>query len=1035
MTAIGYNIPLVRGACELHPDVYAMNRTEQVEHLPDFQTVDAAFAAAFFAKNHVTAGMADFLRGTLKRISGQSPQAVFELKQAMGGGKTHNLIALGLLARHPQMLAGLPSEIGEGIVVPQTRIAAINGRNIDHERYLWGDIANQLGADDAFRKFWVDGPRRVNESDWLALIGDQPTIILLDELPPYFAQAHTQVVGQGTLLDILKFNMANLFSAAMKARHCAVVIASLDAAYGEARAILGGQLNDLQQEARRGAKTITPVDLNTGEIYQILRKRLFTRLPEPEIVDQVTQAYASALNEAVRAKALPKGADQIADEIEESYPFHPSYKNILALFKENEKFRQTRGLIEFSANLLRGVWASDQEIFLVGVEHLDISDRATRDQLKEIERTLEAAMASDVFDGNGSAHAQEIDAEAGQKAASMIAKLLFVTSLSDNTDGVRGLSRDHLVEYLTGPGKSPSIFVEAFDTLRARCWYLHSRDGDRWYFSDVANIRKQIEDKVGRVSQDLVDTEMRRRLSEIFAPSSKLAYQELLVLPEIREVILTAQKRVCLVLSPDAKAPPETAKRFFDDQVLKNSFCVVSGDGTRMGNLEEHARRLLAIEAVRVITSASPRHQADLEAERTAAQNGFHATAMTLFNTVWYPSGGDLKSARLDFAPHQEKGHIKGEAAIEDALKGAGARKLVIPGDDGHDMLIMRAEDMLFPANQSKARWSDMMERAAQNARWLWLPPKVMDATKAAALTSGRWAEIDGYVDKNPPAPKPTVVISGTRFDPRTGETEIELMVSNAGREPKIYVSETEDVFGAGETVQGTRWTTMKSVLWFGVQHGENPDEMSEVRRWVGELQITHDRQTVGDRYMVELDVKPAGEIRWNTAGVNEKQGAVYVPGERIELPAHERTTLYLYASNGAAESKRSFTFEAMGVQRELREDAPAEVEKDFQFANATEVAKALRSGREEPETTFYGVQLRVGAGDAGSALRLGASAAIDAAGIDGLIAALREVSGGEDADLTLRASRIHFPTGFALRDFAEMTGIDIAPDEIEQEL
>jgi hypothetical protein len=36
---------------------------------------------------------------------------------------------------------------------------------------------------------------------------------------------------------------------------------------------------------------------------------------------------------------------KIADEIAASYPFHPSFKHILALFKENERFRQTRGLM------------------------------------------------------------------------------------------------------------------------------------------------------------------------------------------------------------------------------------------------------------------------------------------------------------------------------------------------------------------------------------------------------------------------------------------------------------------------------------------------------------------------------------------------------------------------------------------------------------------------------------------------------------------------------------------------------------------
>jgi hypothetical protein len=81
-----------------------------------------------------------------------------------------------------------------------------------------------------------------------------------------------------------------------------VVVASLDAAYDDARRILGGQLADLQKETSRGAKSITPVDLNTGEIYDILRKRLFTKLPDPNgaEVERVSQAYLGSLRDRGR---------------------------------------------------------------------------------------------------------------------------------------------------------------------------------------------------------------------------------------------------------------------------------------------------------------------------------------------------------------------------------------------------------------------------------------------------------------------------------------------------------------------------------------------------------------------------------------------------------------------------------------------------------------------------------------------------------------------------------------------------------------
>lgn len=77
----------------------------------------------------MTSGMSEFLRGALKRLAGQSQQAVFELRQAMGGGKTHNMIALGLLARFPELRDQLPDTITAGISDEPAVIATVNGRD------------------------------------------------------------------------------------------------------------------------------------------------------------------------------------------------------------------------------------------------------------------------------------------------------------------------------------------------------------------------------------------------------------------------------------------------------------------------------------------------------------------------------------------------------------------------------------------------------------------------------------------------------------------------------------------------------------------------------------------------------------------------------------------------------------------------------------------------------------------------------------------------------------------------------------------
>ena len=89
----------VRDACVPHKTVFADSKGDQIEDLGRLLQ-DAGDGADFFAKNFITAGMSQLFELGLRRLAGKSDQAVFELTQAMGGGKTHTMIALGLVARN-----------------------------------------------------------------------------------------------------------------------------------------------------------------------------------------------------------------------------------------------------------------------------------------------------------------------------------------------------------------------------------------------------------------------------------------------------------------------------------------------------------------------------------------------------------------------------------------------------------------------------------------------------------------------------------------------------------------------------------------------------------------------------------------------------------------------------------------------------------------------------------------------------------------------------------------------------------------------
>lgn len=120
-------IKTVKQACRFNAGIHDYRMSQGIENLAEL-IGDEGDGREFFSRNFVTHGMAQLFREGLLRLSGKSDQAVFELTQAMGGGKTHMMIALGLLARHPHLRHEvLPADLKERIDFGQARIAAFNG--------------------------------------------------------------------------------------------------------------------------------------------------------------------------------------------------------------------------------------------------------------------------------------------------------------------------------------------------------------------------------------------------------------------------------------------------------------------------------------------------------------------------------------------------------------------------------------------------------------------------------------------------------------------------------------------------------------------------------------------------------------------------------------------------------------------------------------------------------------------------------------------------------------------------------------------
>jgi hypothetical protein len=92
----------VRDACELQPNALSIKLGEQIEQLDELIHAEGDGTASF-GRTSITQGMQDLVTEGIAPLAGVSTQAIFHLKQAKGVGKTHLLVGLGLLAKHPAL--------------------------------------------------------------------------------------------------------------------------------------------------------------------------------------------------------------------------------------------------------------------------------------------------------------------------------------------------------------------------------------------------------------------------------------------------------------------------------------------------------------------------------------------------------------------------------------------------------------------------------------------------------------------------------------------------------------------------------------------------------------------------------------------------------------------------------------------------------------------------------------------------------------------------------------------------------------------
>lgn len=690
---------------KLRDDLFAARLKDVIEGSADPVYQDPAI---FFDNTFPTEGLKLLLDEALGRLTALKPasNAVIRLETSFGGGKTHNLIALHHTANGH---APAPSFVDPGLIPApgMVRMAGIVGSDLqprdglDHGDVttytLWGELAYQLGGPPGYAL--VSGSDRDCSAPGTGfldqLIGDEPTLIMLDELARHMRSAMTvpTVTGKSDLAEQTVAFLMSLFEFAASRERVVIVVTLSDPqdAFGKEAEKLRHDLAEARRVSARQERVITP----TGEmeISAIVTHRLFASI-DREVAQETAAQYADYYRQLVEGQGanFPQRAlrAEYAEDIVEDYPLHPELLNTLNRKTSTiPNFQKTRGALRLLARVVRRLWEtrphpgmSSIPAHLIHPFHVDLSvediagDLTSRLDRPAFKQVIEADITSPK--AGSPAHAQAFDyayASAGKPLyTSRVATTVFLHSL---TQGVAsGVDPADMLLAVIAPGDDPALAHKAAERLYDKGWFFEW-DGRRYRFKTEPSLNKIISDEMDMVGRTKAKAELDRRIRKVWKSGALTveAFPQ-----EANEVDDDAKLPKLAVLHYDAAtvtaaepSPPELAQKIAKRSGMlegfrrfRNNVLFLVADDERVGDMVKAAQRYLAITRItgdaERLEEFNEQQRREIKKMGEAAELEVRVAITCTYRHLYFPRADALKrDANLahEMLPAQDQGEVE----------------------------------------------------------------------------------------------------------------------------------------------------------------------------------------------------------------------------------------------------------------------------------------------------------------------------------------------------------------------------------------
>ncbi len=499
-------------------------------------------ATDFLQTTHLTSSTRDLLRMVMDRMengaSSTSP-SIFQLYSRYGGGKTHGMLVVAAAALHPHL--DYWEETAQ-TKATSARVVAFNGENsnpttgmnLDDQglraKSLAGYLLFHLGGEEALQQF-REGDERLTDpgaDEFRRLIGNQPTVIMIDELVHYINKVRQRIdSGDQISLEGALSTVSALASAVSSCPNAVLIITSPEDAHGllseqgpasqgdayQADALtLIDVLDRINSQLARQTQPLAPSE--EADLPAILRARLFFSVDE-EAREQTTSAYASVASRNSRSN------DILSEErFRECYPFHPSVLSLITgRLADNRNFQRVRGTLRLLGNTVLTLRNGNDTTPLIHPHHIDPSIPAVRSEM--INRigfeSLDPAIDTDVVGANSTS------AKLNEEIAGQTAKTVLLGTLA--SDNVNGLYDDQIADAILSPEHQDfGVVATGVQSFLSRAIHVDDNAGSaRKRFSREPNVMKQLIEVRDSIRADTQNLEalLRKAITSAYSGGNK----------------------------------------------------------------------------------------------------------------------------------------------------------------------------------------------------------------------------------------------------------------------------------------------------------------------------------------------------------------------------------------------------------------------------------------------------------------------------------------------------------------------------------